>query len=80
MAKLSVLSKKSKVIIKSTFLNLPYRKREIPTAHHINIRTTQIFNNHFQTHRRNDDGTEVKLLTFQFPGKGLLTVLSGDIR
>lgn len=71
----------SKVIIKSTFLNLSYRKREVPIAHHINTRTTQeVFNNHFQTHRSNDDGTEVKLLTFQFPGKGLLTVLLGGIR
>lgn len=47
-------------------------KREVPTAHHINFRTTEeISNNYFQTHRRNDDETEVKLPTFQFPGMGV---------
>lgn len=53
-------------------------KREVPTAHHINFRTTQeISNNYFQTHRRSDDETEVKLPTFQFPGTVLAILLRG---
>lgn len=41
------------------------------------FRTTQeISNNYSQTHTGNDDGIEVKLLSLEFPGKGVGYLIS----